>query len=73
MNLDTTGTGTGSFPVDITFEDSLEEHHSSVFYSIQSVSLIRNKTDTYSSLKPLVILVKKLLSAYRLNIPYRGT
>ena len=72
MSLSKLGFGDKSLKVDITFEDSLEVHYSPVFYSIESINLIKNKMLHNPFMKPLVILLKKLLSIHNLNVSFHG-
>jgi len=59
--------------VDITFDDSNEKEYSSAFYGIQFSDWVAKIKNDLPYLTPLVLILKRLLYLYELNIPYYGT
>jgi len=57
--------------MDLIFDTQIE-NYSATFYAVQSVELIIRKVNLFSYLKTIIILAKRLLYHYQLNIPYFG-
>lgn len=60
------------FKMDITFEHSIETYCYHIFSGIQCIELVREKIRELPELKPITILLKKLLYQHDLNKPYFG-
>ena len=58
--------------VDITFDDSIEGEPSSVWYGIKFVEWMKVESDELPYLRPIVILLKKLVAIHGFNIPFHG-
>ena len=59
--------------IDVTIDDSGEYAKSPVYYAIQCVELIKSKVEVLPNLKPLTLLLKKLISNNLLNNSFFGT
>lgn len=58
--------------VDVTFDNSANGELSSVWYGIKFVEWLKVEADLSPYLRPLVILLKKLVALHGYNIPFHG-
>ena len=59
--------------VDVTFDDSTEDEPSCVAYGIQSVFLIKQLQRQLPELRPIVLVLKRLLALWKLHNPFTGS